>query len=75
MQVLDLSYNQLSQDSYEVLDVVRQNYLEITSLSLAHNRIASIGTKLLRLKLHRSFSCDHNQLRDIPYDFSLLLQK
>ena len=73
--VLDLSHNKLSQDSLELLDVVRQNYLDITSLILSHNNIQSIGTKLLKLKLHRSFKADHNSLTDIPYDFSQLLQK
>ena len=58
-----------------MLDLVRQNYLEITSLSLSHNLISAIGTKLLRLKLHRAFRADHNLLTDLPYDFSLLLQK
>ena len=58
-----------------MLDLVRQNYLEITSLALSHNLISAIGTKLLRLKLHRAFRADHNLLTDIPYDFSLLLQK
>ena len=32
-------------------------------------------TCYLRLNLHRSFKADNNQLQDIPYDFSLLLQK
>lgn len=73
--VLDLSHNRLSQDSLELLDVVRQNYLDITSLILSHNNIQSIGTKLLKLKLHRSFKADHNSLTDIPYDFAQLLQK
>ena len=58
-----------------MLDLARQNYLEITSLALSHNLISSIGTKLLRLKLHRAFRADNNLLTDIPYDFSLLLQK
>ena len=73
--VLDLSHNKLTQDSLELLDVARQNYLDITSLILSHNKIQSIGTKLLKLKLHRSFKADHNSLTDIPYDFSQLLQK
>ena len=73
--VLDLSHNKLTQDSLELLDVSRQNYLDITSLILSHNKIQSIGTKLLKLKLHRSFKADHNSLTDIPYDFSQLLQK
>ena len=73
--VLDLSHNMLTQDSYDMLDIARQNYLQITSLNLAHNKIQSIGTKLLRLQLHRSFRADHNLLSEIPYDFSLLLQK
>jgi len=73
--VLDLSHNQLSQESYDMLDVVSQNYLEITSLILSHNNINYIGTKLLKMKLHRSFKADHNALTEIPYDFSLLLQK
>ena len=73
--VLDLSHNQLSQDSYDMLDVINQNYLEITSLILSHNNINYIGTKLLKMKLHRSFKADHNSLTEIPYDFSLLLQK
>ena len=58
-----------------MLDLARQNYLEITSLALSHNLISAIGTKLLRLKLHRAFRADNNLLTDIPYDFSLLLQK
>ena len=58
-----------------MLDMSRQNYLEITSLILSHNNIESLGTKLLGLKLHRSFRADHNLLTDIPFDFSLLLQK
>lgn len=73
--VLDLSHNLLSQDSYDMLDVVSQNYLEITSLILSYNNINYIGTKLLKMKLHRSFKADHNALTEIPYDFSLLLQK
>jgi len=73
--VLDLSHNLLSQDSYDLLDVTNQNYLEITSLILSHNNINYIGTKLLKMKLHRSFKADHNALTEIPYDFSLLLQK
>jgi len=73
--VLDLSHNNLSQDSYDMLDVINQNYLEITSLILSHNNINYIGTKLLKMKLHRSFKADHNALTEIPYDFSLLLQK
>ena len=73
--VLDLSHNQLSQDSLEMLDVGRQNYLDLNSLILSHNNIQSIGTKLLKLKLHRSFKADHNSLTDIPYDFSQVLQK
>eukprot|EP00092_Neocalanus_flemingeri_P075585 GFUD01093643.1.p1 GENE.GFUD01093643.1~~GFUD01093643.1.p1 ORF type:complete len:288 (-),score=62.38 GFUD01093643.1:267-1130(-) len=73
--VLDLSHNLLSQDSYNMLDVVSQNYLEITSLILSYNNIKSLGTKLLKMNLHRSFQADHNSLSDIPYDFSLLLQK
>jgi len=73
--VLDLSHNKLTQDSYDMLDMSRQNYLEITSLILSHNNIESLGTKLLGLKLHRSFRADHNLLTDIPFDFSLLLQK
>ena len=58
-----------------MLDLVRQNYQEITSLAISHNLISAIGTKLLRLKLHRAFRADHNLLTYIPYDFSLLLQK
>ena len=73
--VLDLSHNQLTQDSLEMLDVGRQNYLDLNSLILSHNNIQSIGTKLLKLKLHRSFKADHNSLTDIPYDFSQVLQK
>ena len=73
--VLDLSHNKLSQESLEMLDVGRQNYLDLNSLILSHNNIRSIGTKLLKLKLHRSFKADHNSLTDIPYDFSQVLQK
>jgi len=73
--VLDLSHNLLSQDSYELLDVISQNYLELTGLSLSHNNLNSIGTKLLKMQLHRSFKADHNSITEIPYDFSLLLQK
>ena len=73
--VLDLSHNKLTQDSLEMLDVGRQNYLDLNSLILSHNNIQSIGTKLLKLKLHRSFKADHNSLTDIPYDFSQVLQK
>ena len=73
--VLDLSHNLLSQDSYDMLDVVSQKYMELTSLILSHNNINSIGTKLLKMKLHQSFKVDHNNLTYIPYDFSLLLQK
>ena len=70
-----LYWTEIPQESYDMLDLARQNYLEITSLALSHNLISSIGTKLLRLKLHRAFRADNNLLTDIPYDFSLLLQK
>jgi len=55
--------------------VAEMNYLEISGLSLAHNKLTSIDTKLLSLKLHRAFRAEHNLLSEVPYDFSLLLQK
>jgi len=54
---------------------MEMNYLEISGLSLAHNKFTSIDTKLLSLKLHRAFRAEHNLLTEVPYDFSLLLQK
>ena len=71
--VLDLSHNQIK--SFSSLNPVPQNYQHISSLILSHNLLTSIDTKLLKLKLDRSFKADHNAITEIPYDFSLLLQK
>jgi len=73
--VLDLSRNNLGEDAWDSLDVTEMNYQEISGLSLAHNKLRSIDTKLLSLKLHRAFRAEHNLLSEVPYDFSLLLQK
>jgi len=73
--VLDLSRNNLGEEAWDSLHVAEMNYLEISGLSLAHNKLTSIDTKLLSLKLHRAFRAEHNLLSEVPYDFSLLLQK
>ena len=71
--VLDVSHNQIQ--SFYSLTPVTQNYQHISSLILSHNLLTTIDTKLLKLKLDRSFKADHNAITEIPYDFSLLLQK
>ena len=71
--VLDLSHNLLN--SFSSLSPISQNYQHISSLILSYNLLTTIDTKLLKLKLDRSFKADHNAITDIPYDFSLLLQK
>jgi len=73
--VLDMSHNKLSQEAYPNLDIVGQQYQQLSGLNLSHNQLTSLDTKLMRLKLHRSFTADHNQLTDMPYDLSLSLQK
>ena len=71
--VLDLSHNLLN--SFYSLSPISQNYQHISSLFLSHNMLSSIDTKLLKLKLDKSFKADHNAITEIPYDFSILLQK
>ena len=72
--MLDLSYDNLSDLSYSSLDVAKQNYGELTGLILSQNQLSAIHTKLTKLKLHRVFKADHNNIAEIPYDFCLLLQ-
>ena len=72
--MLNLSHNNLSDLSYSSLDVAKQNYGGLTGLILSHNQLTAIHTKLTKLKLHRVFKADHNNITEIPYDFSLLLQ-
>jgi Leucine-rich repeat (LRR) protein len=72
--MLDLSHNPLSDSSYSSLSRTHHNYGEVTGLILSHNQLTGIHTKLTKLRLHRVFKADHNQITDIPYDFSLLLQ-
>ena len=70
--MLDLSHNNLSDSSFSSLSP--QNYDQVTGLILSHNQLTNIHTKLTKMRLHRVFKADHNQLTEIPYDFSLLLQ-
>ena len=71
--VLDLSHNLIS--SFYSLYPIKQNYQHISTLILSHNRLSTLDTKLLKLKLDQSFKADHNDITEIPYDLSLLLQK
>ena len=72
--ILDLSHNKLSDSSFEYLKFEEQNYEDITGLILSHNQITTIHPMLTKMKLHRMFKADHNRLKVVPYDFSLLLQ-
>jgi hypothetical protein len=72
--VLDLSHNLLDQAAYNLLDVVGMNYINLESLILSHNKFTTIDMKFFKLKLHRAFKADHNELTELPYDFSQLLQ-
>ena len=71
--VLDLSHNEI--DSFSSLYPADQKYQHISSLILSYNKLDSLDTKLLQLKLDRLFKADHNAITEIPYDISLLLQK
>ena len=72
--ILDLSHNNISDMAYNSLNLSHQNYAEVTGLILSYNNLTTIHTKLTKIKLHRVFKADHNQISVIPYDFSLLLQ-
>jgi len=72
--ILDLSHNKLSDSSFEYLKFEEQNYEDITGMILSHNQITTIHPMLTKMKLHRMFKADHNRLKEVPYDFSLLLQ-
>ena len=58
--VLALSPHQIS--AVYSLDPVLQNYQHISSLILSHNRLTTISTKLLKLKLDQLFKADHNAI-------------
>ena len=72
--ILDLTGNILSDSSYNSLDIAEKNYGELSGLILSHNKFSFIDPKLNKLKLHRLFRIDHNNLSEIPYDFSQGLQ-
>jgi len=72
---LDLSNNSLSSASYEHLDVVRDNYERVQYLNISHNQFDSFNTKLQEIMLRSEFTATHNQITNIPYDFSKHLQK
>jgi len=72
--IVDLSHNNLSDSSFSSLSLTPQHYDQVTGMILSHNQLTSINTKLTKMRLHRVFKADHNQITEIPYDFSLLLQ-
>ena len=72
--ILDISYNNLSDKSYDDLNISVQHYSDLSGIILSHNKFNTINPKLNKLKLHRQFEADHNNISRIPYDFSLLLQ-
>ena len=72
--ILDISYNNLSDQCYDDLNISVQHYSDLSGIILSHNHFNTINPKLNKLKLHRQFEADHNNISRIPYDFSLLLQ-
>ena len=52
-----------------------QNYQHVSSLFLSPNQLSTIHTKLVRLKLDKSFRADHNLISDLPFEVSQYLQK
>ena len=71
--LLDLSHNNLT--SFASLSPYTQNYQHVSSLFLSHNQLSTIHTKLVRLKLDKSFRADHNLISDLPFEVSQYLQK
>jgi len=73
--ILDLSHNKLTDASFGQLDVERDNYLDISGLTLSNNLITFLDNKLLKMKLHRFLKVDRNRLAEVPYDISLMVQR
>ena len=72
--ILDLSHNNLSDLAYSSLHLAEQHYTDLSGLILSYNQLNSLQPKLSKLKLHRMFRADNNNISSISHHPSLHLQ-